>query len=325
MANEATISSLTSAGTRASYVLAAAQAGLDRVLHDPTALGAYAVQVPYDVYGSDATKVARKPAPVAFASASSETSGGASNTAYTPVSFSLQPVRKYVKFQVTDLVAVTDPPTNDPGDPRFAGIVRDIVNMLAAGVALTITDVIAALFTGLSTTAGTSTAVLTVDDIYDAMFSANLSNVPFTAEDPAICVLHNVQINHLKDSLRGEQGVMQFQQPTAELLKANTGGVVGLWNNILFIQSDSCPLSDTNTNRNGALFARDCFAYQMLPVAQAVAQVPLGQVILASEMLWIEMGRDSDNGMTTYYGNIFLGAAEAGEDLRGVRIRTSAT
>lgn len=325
MAAETTFSGLTTAGARNAYVLAAVEGALDRVLHDPTDLGAYAVMVPPVGGGSDTTKVHRKPAPVAFASASSETSGGGSNTEYTPVSFSIQPVRKYVKFQPTDLALITDPGVVDPAVPGFAPLVEDIVKMILAGVALTVTDVIAALFTGLSTTAGTTVVALTVDDIYDAMFSLNMQNVPFTAESPAICVLAPRQVNHFRDSLRAEGGAMQFQDATAAMLAASAPGLIGRWNNILFVQSDSCPLSDTNTNRNGAMFARDCFAYQFKNVMPVAKEIPAGNLLLASELIFIEKARDADNGMTTFYGNIWLAAAEAGEDARGVKIRSSAT
>lgn len=326
MANETTTSSLTTAGSRLATVLGAAVEGmLERVLHDPTNLGDYAVMIPY-VGGGNANKIHRKPAPIAFSSASSETSGGASNTAYTPVSFSLTPVRKYAKIQATDLAILTDPVTQDPRDPRFTELVADIVAVLVDGIKLTITDVLAALFTGLTgTTVGTSGAALTVDDIFDAQFGLNLANVQFGPGKPAICVLAPRQMNHFRDSLRGESGVMAWQQPSAEMLKVAGSGLQGEWNNIWFVQSDSCVTSDAAVNVNGAMFSRDCFAYQFASIRAALASIPAQNVLLATELFFLELGRDPDNGMTTFYGNIYLGAAEAGEDSRGVRIRSSAT
>lgn len=325
MAGEATHSSLVTAGTRIAATLSSAISGtMDRQLFDPINLGDFAVMRDY-VQGGTATKGRRLPAPVAFADATSETSGGQGNTSYTPVSFTVTPVRKYAKFTPTDMAAITDPVTVDPQDPRFPELIADICRLLVGGVILTLTDVIAALFTSVTTTKGTTVQPLTVDDIYDSWFALNLAKVPISAAQPAFAVLAPIQMNHLVSDLRGETGPMAFQDATAQMLQAHGPGIVGRWLNLIFAQSDSCPLSDTSTNANGCIFARDMFAYSFMPVRAAVAGIPFGNLITASEFFYLALGRDEDNAMSTYYGNVYLGAAIAGENARGVRVRSSAT
>lgn len=325
MAGETTYAAQETAGARVDAVLAAAVEGmLDRVLHDATDLGMVAVKVPFTP-GSDTNTSHRKPAPVAAASASSETSGGGSNTAYTPVPFNLSPTRRYVKFQPTDLALITDPVTADPEDPRFPAVVADIVRLLVMSLGLTVTDAISALFTSVSTTVGVTTVALKVDDLFDGQFALNMANVELSAENPGIAVLSPRQINHTQDDLRGETGALMWQQATADMLKARGPGVRGSWNNFIFIQSDSCPLSDSSTNRNGCMMAADAFAFQLAPVTPVVKSIPAQNVLLAVEEMFVEISRDADNGMTTYFGNFWLAAALAGEQGRAVRVRSSAS
>jgi hypothetical protein len=325
VANETTYSGLETAGSRVAETIAAPAAGaLDRVLHDPTDLGAFCVMVPY-APGSSTNQVYRKPAPVALTAASSETSGGASRTVYTPVGFTLAPTRRYGKFAPTDLALLTDPVTTDPTDPRFPEVIADILQLLKDSVRLTITDVLTALFTSLSTTVGDTVQPLRADHIFDGQFALNMSNVPITADRPAICTLAPRQMNHLQDDLRGESGVMAWQTSTADMLAAHGPGLIAKWNNILFVQSDSCPLSDTNTNRNGAMFGWDAFAAQLAPVAPVLGNIPPGNLLFVSEFFFIELSRDADNGITDFLGNAYLTAAIAGENARGVRVRSSAS
>lgn len=325
MANEATHSSLVTAGTRIAATLSSAISGtMDRQLFDPINLGDFAIMREYTP-GGTGTKSSRLPAPVAFTDATNETTGGGSNSPYTPVSFTCTPTRKYAKYQATGLAALTDPVTSDPQDPRFPQLVADICRLLVGGVILTLTDVIAALFTSVTTTKGTTLQPLTVDDIYDGWFALNLAKVPISAAAPAFAVLAPIQMNHLIGDLRGESGPLAFQDATAQMLQAHGPGIVGRWLNIIFAQSDSCPLSDTSTNANGAMFARDAFAYSFMPVRANIGQIPASNLIVASEYFWLAMSRDEDNDMTTYFGNIYLGAAIAGENSRAVRMRSSAT
>lgn len=309
------------AGTRVDAVLAAAiGGGLDRALYDPTDLRFVAKMVPY-APGSDTNTGSRGPAPVAFASASSETSGGGSSTTYQGTAFTLAPTRRYQFYKPTDFVALTDP--QPPGSEQ--NIVDGIIRNLADGVSLTVTDAIAALFTSVSTTVGDSVQALRADHIYDGIYAANLALMRADAQNPLICVLKQVQMNHLVESLRGETGTMAWQQATADMLRAWGPGIKGMWNNILFMQCDSCPLSDTSTNANGALFMPDAFGFQLMPVAPAIRGINPGDVIIESELFFLERGRDADNAASTYYGNIWLAAAILGENARAVRIRSSAS
>lgn len=317
---QTTYSTQETAGTRVDAVLAAIGGGLDRALFDGTDLRMVGKMIPY-APGSDTNTGSRRPAPVAFASASSETSGGGTSTTYQGTSFTLAPTRRYAFYNPSDFVALTDPAAAGSEQNIVDGMIRN----LAEGVGLTVTDAIAALFTSVSTTVGDSAQPLRADHIYDAIYAANLALMRADAQNPLICVLKQVQMNNLVESLRGETGVMGWQQATADMLRAWGPGIKGMWNNILFMQCDSCPLSDSSANANGSLFMPDAFGYQLMPVAPALRGINAGDIIVQSEVFFLERSRDADNADSTYYGNIWLAAALLGETARAVRIKSSAT
>ena len=84
MANEVTFSALSSAGGRISAVLSALVA---EQLYDPTDLRATMTRYDWNAWGSSAMDITQNAVPGAFAAASSETSGGASNSAYSTTKY----------------------------------------------------------------------------------------------------------------------------------------------------------------------------------------------------------------------------------------------
>jgi hypothetical protein len=305
VANEVTFSSLSSNGGRISAVLSALVA---EQLYDPTDLRATMTRYQWSAWGSDTMDITQNAVPGAFAAASSETSGGASNSAYTTSKFSLQVARYLRIYQVTDLFGVSGGPID----------VNTVVQNLVDGVALTMTDLVTTLYSSLANNVGDTTVNLTVANIYEAMFQLNNSNAT-----PSSCVLHPVQMSDFINGLRAETGAMQYQPATAELLRIKGPGFQGTWNGISFYQSDSCPTANAGADRVGAMTADGCFAYTLAPVAALQGQIPADSILIDTGDLIVEAERDAANGMTSCIANLYPAVVEA-EDLRGVAIITDA-
>lgn len=306
MANEVTFTGLSSAGGRVASVLSAL---LFEKIHDPTDLRAVMTEVPWQQIGSDTMSVALDGAPGAFAAASSETSGGASNSAYGSGKFDLQIARYLRKYQMSDLFGVT-------GGPIDAAA---LVQTLADGVGLTMTDLLCSLFGSLSQSQD-SGATLIVDNVYTAMFTLNLAGAASSAEAPFSLVISPKQMNQFRSSVRAESGALEYV--SASILEAKAPGYQGNWSGIDIWQTDSINLVDSSAHFSAAMFAKDAFAYTMAPVrALSGAHVPASNIILDAGELMVEQSRDADNGLTSAIASMFVAVSEA-QDALGVQIKT---
>lgn len=293
MANEATYSSFETNGGRVGAILSAL---VDEALYDPTDLRASMVLVPWDSVGSDTMDVTIDKAPAAFAANSSEIAfGGTDPTAYTTSKFQLVPAGYSLVYQPTDLFAITGGPVD----------VETIARSIANGVGLTITDMLAALFPGISQQVADTGVDMTVDDIYSGLFLLNLANVQVSAAMPAQAVLWNAHFNDFQSSLRGELGANQWTQQTADMLAAKGPGFKGSWNNIDFYQSDSCVT--TGGDKSSCLFGQGAFKYSLMPIRRIVENrmIPQQNVLMESEPLIIEIVRDGVNSMTKLVGHMY--------------------
>ena len=306
MANEVTFTGLASSGGRVASVLSSM---LMETLHDPTDLRAVMTEVPWQSLGSDTMSVTRDAAPGAFAAASSETSHGtaADNAAYTTGKFDLQVARYVRAYQVSDLFGVSGGPVD----------LEKVVSTLAAGVGLTMTDLLCALFNSITSQVGSSGVDLSVDTMYDAAFQLNTNAVVSTADAPLTAVLHPTGFNNFVQSLRSETGAIQFEPATAAMLGSNGGGpgFKGTWNGISIWQSDSCPTISGGANYSQAMFGKGGFAYTLAPVSALQGHVPSANVIADAGGLLIELSRDADNGLSKAVATMFPAVAEV-EDLR---------
>ena len=135
-------------------------------LYDPTDLTALMSRIPWSPSGSKTLDVTKDAVPGAFAT-QAETGAGIGDSTYTTSEFALTPALYARQYSITDLVPV-------------AGSVIDVERVaanLVAGVGLTMTDLLCALFAGLTNSVGTSGVDLSVSDFYDAMYQLNSSNV----------------------------------------------------------------------------------------------------------------------------------------------------
>jgi hypothetical protein len=302
MANEITFSALSSAGGRISSVLSAL---VRQQLYDATDLRSVMTLIPWNAVGSDQMDVTLDAIPGAFAAASSETSGGLSNSAYTTSKFSLQVARYARQYQVTDLFGITGGPID----------IDRVVNKLVEGAGLTMTDLLCNLFPSLSNSVGSTGVDLDVDTIYDGLFQLNSSN----ASGPYTAVLQAQQMNDFRQSLRSETGAIQFREATAEALQARGPGFQGEFMGIRFYQSDSVTKINTNADYSGAMFVDGCFAYTMAPVRALQPYIPEDNIIVDANEVLVELDRDAGNAMSTCIANMYPAVVEV-EDARGVEI-----
>ena len=310
MADEITFSGLSTSGGRVASVLSALM--LEK-LHDPTDLRAVMTEVPWAALGSDTMSVTLDAAPGAFSAASSETSHGtaADNAAYTTGKFDLQVARYVRAYQVSDLFGISGGPID----------LATVVDTLTAGVGLTMTDLLTALFNSVSTQVGVSSTDLSVDTVYDAAFALNSNGVVAGPDAPLTMVLHPTAINDFRQSLRSESGAIQFV--SADALSTKGPGYQGQWNGIDIWQADSCPTISGGANRSGCMFGKGAFAYTMAPVSALQGHIPAGNVLVDAGSVLVEASRDADNGLTKAIATMYPAVAEV-EDARACEIISDA-
>jgi len=306
MANEVSYASLLSAGGRVARILSSL---LHTNLYDPTGLRALMTFIPYSPMGSSTMNVTKVTRGSVMAAASTELSSGFSNTALSTGNYDLVVARYGLKMQPTDLMKITGGALD----------VNYVVGVLTESLDLTLTDLLTALFSNIAGNVGTSSADLTVDDFFDAVYYLNLQNNPGQLS----VVLHNQQINDLIESIRGEAGPMQFRTDAQGLLQAPGVGFRGQFAGVAVYQSDSCALVNSSADRQGCMFSEGASAYTLAPVAALDPMINPADILVATPEMFVERVRDGANGMTSLIANAYPGTAEA-EDLRACRVTTDA-
>ena len=122
-----TFAALSSAGGRVANVLSAL---VQEKLHDSVDLRSVMTQVPFQALGSNTMDVTLNATPLAFDPASSETSGGIAESAFTTGKYSMAPSRYSIKYQVSDLFGITGGPLD----------LDAVTSRIVAGVGYTMTD-----------------------------------------------------------------------------------------------------------------------------------------------------------------------------------------
>lgn len=262
------------------------------------------------ITGSDTVDVTKDAVPGAAAAFSSETSGGLSNSAYTTSKFSLAWAGYGRQYQMTDLLAINSGPVG----------MQQVLNKLQVTIGLTLTDLLAALFTSVSgsvTAQGGSGTALDVDLIYDAMFALNTALVP----GPYAFVHYMKQHNNFQASLRAEPGAMQFVPATADMLRLRGPGYKGSWNGVDFWQSDSVPTANGGADSAGCMFGQGAFGYTLRSWRRVVAQglISADDVLADFGVAFVERVRDGGNNMTSAILKMYPAVVEQ-EDARAVQV-----
>jgi len=308
MAGETTYANLETNGGRVAEVLAAK---VHQILHDPTDLRNLMVFFPPDWAGSDTLHIPTVDPDIAMAAATNETTGGGSNTALTTSKFTLTPARYYAKMQPTDKVDIT----GGTIDLDF------MANLLATNaLGLTITDLLAALFSSVSASITANSGVdLDTDDVYEAQFSLNTARVPVSAEKPMSIVFWQEHYNNFQASLRSETGAVQFKEATAAQLMAKGPGFKGTWNNWDLYDTDSSPTANAGADRVTCAFGYGAFAYTLGDVRRLQRALSAATLWMLLPEMYVELDRDADNGMTTIYINSYP-AVSIQETARAIQI-----
>jgi hypothetical protein len=309
MANEVSFATLLSNGGRVAAMIG------DQVhlnLYDPTNLRG--LMTLYTMAGpSSVQSVAGLTRGYTAAAASSEISGGASNTALTTTNKDITVARYLLQMAPTDLFALTS-----PGAPINVATVADVIT---ESMDLTLTSLLTGLFSGISTNVGTSGSDLTVTNIFSAIFALNLNNNPAQLA----AVLHNQQINDLMSSIRGEGGAIQYRADAQGVL--STKGVAARFRflEVDFYQSSRVATANAGADRQGAMFSAGAFGYKLGSVDEIINQgmVNPADILIRSPEMFIERSRDAANGLSKMILNFYPGVAEI-EDLRAVAITTDA-
>lgn len=307
MANEISVASMVSDGALAAFIVADYQArnahpndlraALDRVEWNPNS-GASAMRT--GTYDDDHV----------FAAASSEVSGGASNTDADWGYFALTPARRLLKFQMTDLIAGTRGPNG--ADPTL------FVGIMLRATGKTITDMACAVAATATAEVGDGTGPMTVDLFHEAMTALD-NGTP----GPYAMVLTPKAYGEFQESLRGELGSATFNPATEEQLSASGGSYRGSWRGVGIYVTDKVDTTDAGAVSQSFMLGRNGIRYTEAPVGPFMADaLSAGAQVLDLGALGVEFDRDAANGMTALIGNYYP-AVSLGEDSAVVRIQTA--
>jgi hypothetical protein len=253
-------------------------------LYDPTDIRATVTRLPWTSMGSDTMSVTQDAVPGAFTAPGQNAATAVS--VYTTNHFDITVASFRKAYAIDDLIPVS-------------GGAVDIDRMVAKlmeGVALTMTDQIAAIFPSFTSVAGTALVPLSVDDVYDGAFAltSQLNN------GKATLVLHPIQYNDFISSLRSETGAAQFLPATAELLGQYGVGYRGSWMNIDIFVSDSVGVNGAGSYQ-GALYTPGAIAYSLANVGSMGVHVPAANILLDAGELIVELDRTAADGITSAF------------------------
>lgn len=279
------------------------------LLHDTADLKGLMFEVPFSGNGSSTIKTPQVQ-PVYSMAAPGEMTGVA-GTDFTDASFDLTVAKYNLQHDISDLFQITAP----EGGVDIAKAAEMAVQSIRNNWNVLLT----ALFPSITANVTTTGVDLTVDGIYDCMYTLQLANVP----SPYHCVLYTQQWNDFQDSLRGETGAQQFQPATAEALAAKGPGYKGTWNGIEFYVSDTVTAVGGGADSCGCMFGMGAFARteaDLGKVAPFMAGFPLDGL-----SAYIEILRPSDAnggmGATRMVIHVYPAVAIA-ENARAVKIVT---
>tara|TARA_R100000329_G_scaffold21315_2_gene20829 strand:- start:2668 stop:3603 length:936 start_codon:yes stop_codon:yes gene_type:complete len=217
-----------------------------------------------------------------------------SNTNLTSATADITIGRIGLRYDLTDLAALTKL-GNDIDIFRLAG-------SMAGAFESRFMEMICALFSSATSSAGTTGVDMSVDDFMDALYLLEIANNP----SQLFAVLHPRQIADLQSSIRNETAnAIAFNPAHHDLIKSLGQGFVGDFMGVQIHKSAYVP-SD-GTDRSGAMFSAGAIAYALgTPVPLAA---PSGEIRPAGTPVLVELERDSAFSLTKVVGTAYTGAA----------------
>jgi len=256
--------------------------------------------------GSSTSKTAQVDFGNAMGAANADETTAAGNTTLSSGNLSLSVAQQIIAYEISDLLSVT-------GGPGNLGM-ADLARAVAESYVLRFTQMACEAGDGFSSTVGTTTVDLTMDDIYSAIFTLEQAVVP----GPYNCVLSPTQFTDLQESLRSEGGALQFHAPTAEMLAAKGPGFKGSFLGVDFWASNQVQDANGGADSAGWMQGAGAIAYVEASAAGAMA----GSVAAPSmSPVYAEFDRVADPGLSRIVAHAFVGVG-IGEDARGVSIIT---
>jgi len=229
-------------------------------------------------------------------------------TALTPSTVDLTLGRSAMRYDITDLGALT-------------GLGADIdpfslASKMALSAEARINEIVAATFASATTAKGTSGVAMSVDDFYEAMFALEAES----NDGDFYCILHPKQLSDLRDSLRSESNnALAFSPATEEMLNKKGQGYAGRFGGIEMFKSSY--VEQSGPDRVGAMMSKGGVAYAIgtpRPLAGAGVEIrPAGTPVT------IAFQRDESKGITEIIGHLYCGASIT-EDKRIVKLVTKA-
>jgi hypothetical protein len=236
-----------------------------------------------------------------------------SNTSVTSSAATITIARQALRYDITDLANATNPLAGGMG----VGV-EGLAESMAIAFGMRLTQMIAALSSGLSQSVGTTGVALSVATFFDAIYKMQLNSNDGTFA----AVLAPQQINHLINSLRSETGPGQYVAATQDQIAAKGQGFRGNLFGVDLYTSSTVPTANAGADRLGMMVATGCIGYATGTAAPI--QGAGGIILPAGSQVVVELERDAASGLTKIVGSSFAGVAEI-QDLKGVGILSKAT
>ena len=230
-----------------------------------------------------------------------------SNTALTDASPGITIARQALQRQISDLANLTD----------SVGLnVEALAGDMVGAAAMRFQEMLANVTDDFTSTVGTTTVDMTVDDFFDAQFTLTQASVP---GGPYLCMLYPTQLTDLQSSIRAEAGALQFIPATQDMLTIKGQGFAGTFNGVELFSSSKVPTANGGADSAGGMWGPGAVGYaegSLSPIVGAGGvQLPAGTPIM------VEFERDAAGALTKIVGNYYVGVAIL-EDGRGVSIIT---
>lgn len=269
-------------------------------LVDTVDLSAYCVDMgDFAGSGSSTKKTTTYTKNNSMAAAGSENASVA-NSAVTSGNFTLTVARQTIAFERADFAAILKGNVLE---------MQDLVDMIVQAAINRRTAMITALFSGFSTSKGTSSGTLTVDDVLEGYYALHIA---LNGGD-IVTVLKPKGFTQFAEDMRSEGGSAQWQDATEAMLQTKPVGVLGTWRGITFVDTDR--VTDDATDFAQGMFTNGAI-YKGFASAQSQAgtiELPQGSSIL------VEALREARTAESAFVGHDYFGVTE-GEDGRGIHL-----
>ena len=279
-------------------------------VNDPTDIRAALSLKPWlSGMGTDTTKTTMIADNFTFANRTSEILGGASNSDIGDASANVTPTRRLLQFTESTLWRMCAP---------AGGITPEAVaGVIDSATGRTVTSLAADLFSGFSTSVGSSAVDMSFELLEDAEFSLTQA----LASGALYAILKPKAFNEFRRSLRTAGGAVQYMPATAAAATASGVGEHGTWGPFRLFSCDEVGTNGGVDYFEQAVFAEGALQYQMIPGAQIAAAIPsnVEKVVAADHVITLDYSQA--NGLVTMLGEMFLGVSEL-EDARGIEIRS---